>query len=281
MNLSLETLQNSWDKNPDGAGFMYAEDEKLTIVKGLMTFEAFCAAYEPHKSKKCVLHFRIATHGGVNEQNTHPFQVTDTLGMVHNGILNNVKTPNAEWSDTWHFTEMYLKKYHYLWLDNEFKDLVESYIGSSKLILMDNLGKVEIFKEKSGYWDSNCWFSNKSYQTVVPVAPLPDVWKQKHKEPQYKGTTHSPKMQRGDIVLLDTTILFTDPKNPNIGQWIHKDAEVMVESFGARTTVNLVDVVTGYTAQSNIFNITQIQDTQLCLPTWKNESPWDMPNYTI
>ena len=155
--LTEETLQNCWNRNPDGAGFMYAEDGKLNIVKGLMTYNEFEAAYAPHSDKNCVLHFRIATHGGVNPENTHPFIVNDDLAMVHNGIISNVPTPDKTKSDTWHFTEMYLKKYWFLWKDAEFKSLIESYIGHSKLILMDSTGEVKIYKESLGNWNSDCW----------------------------------------------------------------------------------------------------------------------------
>ena len=41
-------LKNSWDANPDGAGFMYPENGKLVIVKGLMNYDEFRAAYDPH-----------------------------------------------------------------------------------------------------------------------------------------------------------------------------------------------------------------------------------------
>lgn len=166
MLLSGQTLKNCWDSNPDGAGFMYPEKGKVVIVKGLMTFDEFMTAYEPHKEKQAALHFRIATHGGVNKENTHPFQVTPALGMVHNGIISKVNCDlDKTMSDTWHFNEKILKKFPFLWKDSSFKELVESYIGYSKLILMNGEGEFNIYNESSGVWDCSCWFSNTSYKT--------------------------------------------------------------------------------------------------------------------
>lgn len=151
---------------------MYAEKKKLIIVKGLMTFAAFKEAYEPHKNKECVLHFRISTHGKVDEANTHPFSIDKNLGMVHNGIINKVACDvDKNMSDTWHFVEKFLKKFHAIypqfWLEPEFKELIESYIIGSKFILMDNEGNCDIYNESVGIWDCECWFSNSSYKSFT------------------------------------------------------------------------------------------------------------------
>lgn len=183
--LSEETLKNSWDANSDGAGFMYAEKKKLFIVKGLMTYEAFKKAYEPHKNKECVLHFRISTHGKVDEANTHPFSIDKNLGMVHNGIINKVSCDvDKNMSDTWHFVEKFLKKFHSIypqfWLEAEFKKLIENYILGSKFILMDNEGNCDIYNESVGTWDCECWFSNTSYKSYT--RNLIPYKKEKHRQ---------------------------------------------------------------------------------------------------
>lgn len=167
LKINEDTLVNCWNANPNGAGFMYAEDNKLHIIKGLMTYEAFHEAYEPHKAKACVLHFRIATHGLTNEENTHPFLVSKTLGMVHNGIINKVPCNiNKDMSDSWHFIEKILKPLKgisSLWLLDSFKIIIEDYINNSKLIFLDNKGNCSIYNESLGNWHSECWFSNTSY----------------------------------------------------------------------------------------------------------------------
>jgi predicted glutamine amidotransferase len=182
--LTEETLKNCWDANPDGAGFMYVDNNKVKIVKGLMTYTSFREAYDPIALKQAVLHFRIATHGNVDELNTHPFAISDKLGLVHNGIINNIKCDiDSTKSDTWHFVEKIMKSYQNFWQEEAFKALVESFIGYSKLILLNNKGDVEIYNESNGYWDAECWFSNKSYQNKVytpysvPKAQQTNAWK--------------------------------------------------------------------------------------------------------
>jgi len=165
---------------------MYHEDNKLYVIKGLMTLQEFKDAYEPHKNKECILHFRIGTHGGKTPENTHPFLIDDTLGMVHNGIINKVACDvDKNMSDTWHFVEKFLKKFHKLnsqfWLEPEFKDLIESYIFGSKLILMDNEGNCDIYNESAGYWDCECWFSNQSYKSFRQSYSNPEILTKKEK----------------------------------------------------------------------------------------------------
>lgn len=167
--LSEETLQNSWNNNSDGGGFMFVENKKLIVIKGLMTFEAFKTAYEPHKNKECVIHFRIATHGKTDAKNTHPFFISENLGLVHNGIIGKVScVSNKDMSDTWHFIDQHIKTLYELhpdfWINDKIKELIESYIGHSKIIFLDNDGNCDIYNEQLGSWDGLSWYSNNSYK---------------------------------------------------------------------------------------------------------------------
>ena len=247
--LTEETLHNCWNRNPDGAGFMYSENGKLTVVKGLMTYDDFEAAYAPHADKNAVLHFRIATHGGVNAENTHPFIIHDNLAMVHNGVIHNVATPDATRSDTWHFTEMYLKKYHTHWQDEEFQALVESYIGHSKLIFMDNEGNVKIYKQNLGNWNSDCWFSNTSWETPKYVAP------KVYNSPYYgRSKADMSNLRIGDTVSLNYRTLLVNPHNVNDGTWFEVGHEVKIKHFGTGINMTVYDEKTKFQCE---------------LPAWK------------
>ena len=275
--LTEETLHNCWNKNPDGAGFMYAEDGKLNVVKGLMSYEAFEQAYAPHSDKNAVLHFRIATHGGVNPENTHPFVIHDNLAMVHNGIITNVKITDKAKSDTWHFTEMYLKKFHTMWREDEFKDLVESYIGHSKLILMDNEGNVEIYKSNLGKWDSDCWFSNSSYETPKYVAPKPYMYDSswKNNNPYKKDV-----LELGDKVSLMYRTLLSNPNNPNDGIWYNKDDVVTVKYFGAGHLITVEDPLNKFSCELATWKVDKVDEMELSSfelnsglgSTWSNDN---------
>ena len=171
-------LKECWDHNDDGAGFMYAENGKLIIKKGLMTFDKFMEAYEPHEAKACVLHFRITTHGNTDEENTHPFQVGNDLGFVHNGIISNVETKsNKDLSDTNHFNRQYLKELYKQDKNFIYKDiyasLISNFINNSKLIFLNNRGESRIINESYGKWDKGIWYSNTSYQPRQVVTHTP------------------------------------------------------------------------------------------------------------
>lgn len=220
-------LKNCWDGNPDGAGFMYAEDGKVHIVKGLMTYEAFLAAYKPHELRAAVLHFRISTHGKVDEANTHPFQVTETLGLTHNGIINNVKCDiNKDMSDTWHFVEKFAKPFANLWQHPAYKALVEQYIGYSKLIWMDGDGNVEIYNESSGNWNSQCWFSNYTYQTKTYYSG--NTQTQTPKKKPKENAWRSDFIAVGDVC----TMQWSEQAIGHSTRMIPSGSKVRVESFG-------------------------------------------------
>jgi glucosamine 6-phosphate synthetase-like amidotransferase/phosphosugar isomerase protein len=88
--ISETTLAECFRSNRDGAGFMYVDKKELKIQKGFFTFQEFYDAYKEHENKQCVVHFRIKTHGPVAEDNCHPFEVNQSLGFVHNGIISGL-----------------------------------------------------------------------------------------------------------------------------------------------------------------------------------------------
>lgn len=256
MLLSKDTLKNSWDANPDGAGFMYAEEGKVHIVKGLMTFQDFLEAYEPHKDKACALHFRIATHGNVDAANTHPFRVSDTLGLVHNGIINNISCDiDTAMSDTWHFTEKIMKPFEQHWQHPGFQSLVENFIGFSKLILLDGEGNFSIYNEKQGMWDCQCWFSNSSYKrkTYPAKTQTTSSWK--------KDT-----WKCGDIAIThweEKVIGFPE-------KTIKKGTKVKIESFGQGVFVWVVSLdadTLGYRCKISSYGLFPVEENQCLLTT--------------
>jgi predicted glutamine amidotransferase len=167
-----EYLTESFEYNPDGAGFMYAEGNELYIEKGFMDYQSFRDAWEPHQDKVAALHFRIRTHGATDQENTHPFQVGNNLGFIHNGIIGQVSTKDdPSKSDTYHFNQKFLQQFYkrdsrFIYKDH-FKDLIKSYIGMSKLVFLNNKGHYTIVNEQQGSWDNGVWYSNNSYKPVA------------------------------------------------------------------------------------------------------------------
>lgn len=177
--LNTDVIYNMWHNNSDGAGFMYAENNKLFVQKGYMTFEEFLAAYEPHKDRSMVLHFRIRTHGLTDATMTHPFVVDKDLAFAHNGIISGLGDQTH--SDTWYFNEDIIKKlrarYSNFLSDDVICNLISSRIGASKLVFMDNTGKITIINENLGEKSSDgIWFSNGSWNREPVVVKYPQIY---------------------------------------------------------------------------------------------------------
>lgn len=169
--LKREVLNNCWKNNGDGAGLLYMQDGKMQVFKEMNSFDNFYNEYvrvrKAISKQNIVLHFRISTHGKVNETNCHPFLVHEGLGFVHNGMIYNAPE-SKDFSDTYMFNETILK-----YLVNGFEysedilDMLHVYIGTgSKLIFLNSEDDYAIVNEKAGHWHLNCWFSNTSYQQV-------------------------------------------------------------------------------------------------------------------
>jgi predicted glutamine amidotransferase len=169
--LKKKLLNNCWENNGDGAGILYTLDGKMQVFKEMTSFDKFYNEYlrirKEIPKQNIVLHFRISTHGKINETNCHPFLVHDELGFVHNGMIYDVPT-SKDYSDTYMFNEQVLKNLKHEFEYNEtMLEVLESFIGSgSKLIFLNSSDDYSIVNEKAGHWNMNCWFSNSSYKQV-------------------------------------------------------------------------------------------------------------------
>ena len=77
-----DILKTCFLNNPDGAGFAFNKGGKVHIVKGFMDYKGFISAFKKYdaefgfKQRGVLIHFRIATHGGVNVGCCHPFPIS-------------------------------------------------------------------------------------------------------------------------------------------------------------------------------------------------------------
>src|SRR3569832_395489 len=96
-NISKETLRNCFNRNQDGAGFMYPKDGKVVVVKGLFNFHDFWKAWKKHVLEEGApaahcgvgIHFRIGTSGLKDAANCHPHIVADDFAFIHNGVMGS------------------------------------------------------------------------------------------------------------------------------------------------------------------------------------------------
>lgn len=181
---SLEYVYDMWASNPDGAGFMWSEGNKVHIRKGFMKFKDFSDAYQKtfldrkdSKNMSAVLHFRITTHGGTKPENCHPFPVsgnmgllqklecTTNLGAAHNGIISGVK-PRKNCSDTMEYivscVSLMKRLNKRFYLDKYFAKLIENTIDGSRFCFLDPAGTITTI----GQWheDDGLLLSNKNFK---------------------------------------------------------------------------------------------------------------------
>lgn len=176
-------LESCWKRNPDGAGFMFNDSNKVVIMKGFMTFEEFYLRLQTAnefyhlKEKGVVIHFRIATSGLKDKGNCHPYPISNDnldlrksfilteLGIAHNGIIRNYNGKDKVLNDTQLFIKNDLFELNSL--DKEFyknvifQSMIERLIDGSRLVFLNQKG--EIIKLGDWFQDGNYYFSNLNH----------------------------------------------------------------------------------------------------------------------
>lgn len=181
---SNNTMRRCWESNPQGAGYMYTDPTTRQVFgkKGFMKLDDLLKELANPKLEKMnvVIHFRIATHGGVNSAATHPFPVSDKVddlnalewtskaGVAHNGIIPSYGTQKGL-SDTQEFIKNVLSKAGEHVLHPGVLKMTEAMIGSSRLAIMR---RDRIVRIGNGWVKfKGCWYSNSGYRKIV-YAPV-------------------------------------------------------------------------------------------------------------
>ena len=174
---SKKQFRTMFENNPDGCGYMFADNGKVTIRKGLMEYDEFKRAFKADLFGRIdipvVFHFRIATHGGINRAMTQPFPLSSKtkklkalntcadVGIAHNGIIP--LTYNArDISDTALFIKNYMPRLSEHGFDSIALDLIESAIDS-RMAILESCGKCHIL---GANWQicNGIYYSNDSYK---------------------------------------------------------------------------------------------------------------------
>lgn len=165
-------LKGVYQKNGDGIGVMFSENNKLMIRKFLPKTEAqFIAFYREHiEGRDCSWHARMRTHGDIDMDNCHPYPVLTKedgypLYLAHNGVLHTGNKADTKKSDTWHFINDFLRpmltKNPEFFMHPAFIELVGEYIGSgNKFVLLDAHGNMVTVNREQGVEHNGAWLSN-------------------------------------------------------------------------------------------------------------------------
>lgn len=179
-----EIIENCFNRNSHGAGFMFPASDGVHIHKGFMSLKDFTDGIKPYKYLKdtpIVMHFRISTHAGVIPEMTQPFPVTQKtkklksldsvsqIGVAHNGIIS-MTNDAKEISDTALFVKRYMSfliKDAGYYKNPRIPEMIEAMIGSKMAILSAD-GHCELLG--SGWTESEgIWYSNSTYKTYKPT----------------------------------------------------------------------------------------------------------------
>ena len=177
---SKKELKKCFEHNPDGAGFMYTDNNKVIIDKGYMTYEAFInryhelvKKYDKFEDKCLVIHCRIGTGGGNNPHNTHGYPLTNKIsemqklhnkcdiGLMHNGIIRDYEPKENWYNDTQEFIKEFvfnlLKFDKHFYRRQYFRDMIKDNSNSKWAILdkEDNLYTCGSFDYVDGLKFSN------------------------------------------------------------------------------------------------------------------------------
>lgn len=172
-------IETMFFNNPDGAGYMYYDDELGKVVghKGFMDVKKFLKHIHSKNlyGTNVILHFRIGTSGLKDSLNCHPYPVFDKnkanfvtdVAMCHNGVLHDyIPARGSSSNDTQLFIKYALKGLSSGFLNNrDCRHLIEELIGPyNKLAFLDDKNKVTIigkFIEDNGYVYSNDSYKRK------------------------------------------------------------------------------------------------------------------------
>ena len=178
-----DVLESCWKRNPDGAGFMFNDCDKVVIMKGFMTFEEFYLRVQTAnefyhwKEKGLVIHFRIATSGLKDKGNCHPYPIsndnldlresfiTTELGIAHNGIIRDYNGKDKILNDTQLFIKNDLFELNSLdkkfYKNVIFQSMIERLIDGSRLVFLNKKG--DIIKLGNWFHNGNYYFSNLNH----------------------------------------------------------------------------------------------------------------------
>lgn len=172
--IKKDWLENAVSNNSDGWGVAVRSKEgQITVQRGFDDNTFVELGQQWGEEYDVVVHARIATSGGVNIQNLHPFPIMEgkdsdnpVAYLFHNGIIatKDISPWSPLRSDSWHLSQIWTNTYGQTIIDKArqrgWRRRQKRWLGSyNKFVIMDNKG-VSIINPNAGFWEENIWHSN-------------------------------------------------------------------------------------------------------------------------
>ena len=157
-------LESTFCANPDGLGVMYYHSGELhvqrVLPRSLDEARAFLKAL-PDGDGPVACHWRMRTHGHIDLENCHPYEVKPGVYLAHNGILHTGNDADPSKSDTWHFIRRYLAHLPVDVLhDPAFGEMLGGFIRNNRFAIMSEDGRLTVINRNQGVETHGVWFSN-------------------------------------------------------------------------------------------------------------------------
>jgi len=172
-------LHNGYKNNPDGVGVALLKNNKniVEIKKDFKDFDNFYkwVVNNINVNDLAIIHFRLATSGKTDMGNRHPFPITHNkillrktevkcrFAVAHNGVLSDYSyKKEKKYSDTQKFILDILADLKYKIHNPAVQKLIEKYIISDKLAIIDSIRRDIILLGNYDY-DNGIYWSNSGY----------------------------------------------------------------------------------------------------------------------
>ena len=166
IDMVLEGIENAWARNKDGAGVSYFQDV-MQIEKGYFDKDVFKNRVEEilyNTEHDVIIHLRNASVGNISVDNSHPFYMSKKdMALIHNGTIRHIDTEKNQ-TDSQAMAELLDGLPYGFEYNDGYDELIEDYIGYSKLVIMRDDGTTRIYNEYLGEQVHNVWFSNDYYK---------------------------------------------------------------------------------------------------------------------
>lgn len=158
---SEELLRRGALRNPHGAGVAWVDKKNKTVkwVKGLeSSVEAVKTVLEGITSFPVLIHYRSASVGPKTKGLTHPFPISQQVGMHLEGTSKQVLMHNGTWGDWRHQLKTFCITHKIRlpdgpWSDSRAYAFMAAHLGIAILPLLDQTDRL-IVLDGDGHWTS-------------------------------------------------------------------------------------------------------------------------------